>query len=203
MNISQSSILSVSCPLQSMRWILRAQLKCLLVVMHSSNSPRPRDQDVRLPVPPDLPDNALPLLQTSRLLQLVSWREHVHAPQGAVGLAATITHGPHCHFRDPRLLFFLLPILLSNTLILLFLAGLLQLSPLGGRGRSAVAASPAGDAGHHEAQSHEQAETDAHHEVEGEALWVGCVGRETTITTLEYKNILANINFVPFYTFTH
>lgn len=160
------------CPsLCSLRWIFRAQSKSLLVVMHSSNSPCPCDQDVWLPVPPDLPDNSFPLLQTSCLLQLLSWCEHIHAPQGTIRLTATITHGwPHGHFRDLCLLF----IIVCDALILLFLTWILQVSPLWGKRRSLVATSPAGDADHHEAQCHEQAQTDTHHEVEGEALWVGC-----------------------------
>lgn len=146
--------------------------------MNPSNSPRPRDQDVRLSVPPDLPDDSLPLLQASGLLQLLGWGKHVHAPQSTVGLAATIAHGPHRHFRHLLLLI----ILLRDALVLLILfAGLFQLSPLGGWRRffTAAAAGPAGDAGHHEAQRHQQAETDTHHEIEGEALWVGCLGRKT------------------------
>ncbi len=42
-----------------------------------------------------------------------------------------------------------------------------------------MATSPAGYGGDHEAKCHEQAETDAHHEVEGKTLWIGCVGRGT------------------------
>lgn len=42
---------------------------------------------------------------------------------------------------------------------------------------------PAGDGGHHEAQRHEQADADAHHEVQGEALRVGCGVRATASTT--------------------
>lgn len=158
----------------------KPQSKSLLVVMHSPNGPSPRDQDVRLSVPPDLPHDSLPLLQTPRLLQLLGRREHVDAPQRAVGLAATIAHGPQGHFGDLRLLV----LVLRDARILFFLAGLPQLPPLGGRGRSAVAASPAGDARHHEAERHEQAKTDAHHEVEGEALWIGCVGRDTQWTSV-------------------
>lgn len=124
---------------------------CTLVVMHSSDRPRSCDQNIRLPVPPDLPDDSLPLLQSSRLLQLLSRREHVYAPQSAVGLTAACTHGPHGHFGDLRLLL----IVVRDALILVFLTGLLQLSPLRGRGRPAVAAGPEGDGRHHEAQCHE------------------------------------------------
>lgn len=148
------------------------------MVMHSSNGPGPRHQDVWLPVPPDLPHDSFPLLQPASLLQLLSRGEHVDAPQSAVGLAATIAHGSRGHFRDVHVLF-----ILCDALILLFGTGLLQLFPLGGGEGSAAALSPAGDGGHHEAERHEQTKADAHHEEKGEALWVGCVIRATASTT--------------------
>lgn len=145
----------------------------MLVVVHPSDGPRPRDQDVRLSVPPDLPDDSLPLLQTARLLQLLGGRKHVDAPQSPV--RAAVTQGPQGHFRDlRRLLIFLINAPLLILLVLIFLrAGVLQLPPLWGGGSPAVAAGSAGDGGYQEAQRHEEAQTHAHHEVQGEALRIG------------------------------
>lgn len=146
--------------------------------MNSSNRPGPRNQDVRLPVPPDLPDDSLPLLQPSSLLQLLGRGENVQAPQSAVRLAAAVTQRTHCHFRDLRIHRPLLSYtLLLFFLILLLFTGLLELSPRWRRRWFSVAASPASDAGHQEAQRHEKPEADAHHEVEGKALWIGCTRR--------------------------
>lgn len=50
----------------------------VLVVMHSSNSPCSRPQDIGLAIPPDLTYDAFPLLQPLSPFQLLSRSKHVH-----------------------------------------------------------------------------------------------------------------------------
>lgn len=186
--VELSKVLSL---LQSVRWwsffffflfqSFHSHSQCFSVVMNPPDCPRPRDQDVWLAVPPDLPDDSLPLLQAPGLLQLLDWRKHVHAPQSAIRLTATIAHGDLGHVLP--LSFLVVLVVLRHALLLLVLfAGLFQLPPFRRWRRLFEASASVGgacDADHHEAQRHQQAKANAHHEVEGEALWICCLGRET------------------------
>lgn len=142
--------------------------------MHASDRPRSRAQDIRLPVPPDLPDDPLPLLQPLRSLQLLGRGEHVDVER-SVRVAAVVPHWDdfragqnHGH---RRVVFVVLA-------LLVLLLGVLQMFLLGrpgggGAGGAGASARLAGDADDQQAERQHQAETHAQHKVQAEALWVG------------------------------
>ena len=149
---------------------------CVLVVMHSSNSPCPRPEDVGLAVPPDLPDDAFPLLQPLRPLQLLGRGEHVHA-QRPVRLAGVVADRDfRAGQQDGRLYVVPVFVVVVVLALLVLLADVLQVLFLG-RGGGDVGARLAGDADDQEAERQHQAETHPQHEVKAEALRV-CWGKE-------------------------
>ena len=139
----------------------------VLVVVNPSYGPCPCDQDVWLSVPPDIPDDALPLLQTTSLLQLLRRRKHVHAPHRAC--VAVLSQRADQDAGDVFLL-------TAVPLQALVLPSLLQLTPVGGGQCASTLAGLAGDAHHQETEGQEQARTHTHHEVEGQGFWVGWEG---------------------------
>ena len=145
--------------------------------MHSSNSPCPRPEDVGLAVPPDLPDDPFPLLQSLRPLQLLGRSEHVHA-QRPVWLAGVVADGDFRAWQQHGRLY-VVPIVVVVVVLalLVLLADVLQVFLLG-RGGGDVGAWLAGDADDQEAERQHQAETHPKHEVKAKALRV-CWGKRT------------------------
>lgn len=140
------------------------------VVVHPSNRSRSRSQDVGLAVPPDLTDDALPLLQPLRPLQFLGGSKHVHA-QGPVRLAGVIADRYlGAGRRDGGLDVF--AVLVFPLLVLVYLlSDLLQVLLLrcGGGHLGSWLARNTND---QEAECQHQAETHSEHKVQAEALRV-------------------------------
>lgn len=95
------------------------EASCILVVMHSANSPCSWPQDIRLAVPPDLTYDALPLLQALCPLQLLSRSKHVHT-QCPVWLPDMITNRDFCAWQRDGCLY-VVPIFIFIVLALFVL----------------------------------------------------------------------------------
>lgn len=141
------------------------------IVVDSTNSPRPRSQNIGLSVPPDLPDDPLPLLQPLRSLQLLSRRKHVPT-QCPVRSDQVVVYGDFCGaMADGGLQASCIFLLLFIFALLILFAIVFELFFLrcgGSRGGARLA----GDPDDQETESEHQAKTHADDEVKAKTLWI-------------------------------
>ena len=157
-----------------------------LVVVHASNSSCSCPQNIRLAVPPDLPDDSLPLLQSLGSLQLLGRRENIRC---AVQLAVVVvadgnlsaggggggSHGGRGHRHDDLVFVVVVVVVVVVAVVLVFAAGVLQPFALEGCGRDGDPRL-AGDPDHQETERQHQPKAHPDHKVKTEALWVCCEG---------------------------